>query len=127
MDDKEGIRLQLRDDDEEGKIIQEVGPDSIVYGADLWLDVPALLGLMREDNLNAEIQRGETEIDSLGHVCQLLDDLIDSCGTEGKTISMDDVMQSVADIGVREHVKHRLEAACKFPTGLVEATLRHVV
>ena len=59
MDDKEGLRLTLKDDDEEGRMIQDVGVDAVVYGPDLWDDRPALLGLMREDNLEAEVMRIE--------------------------------------------------------------------
>ena len=64
-DDKEGLRLTLMDDDEEGRMIQEVGVDAVVYGPELWDDRPALLGLMREDNLEAEVMRIERVRDNI--------------------------------------------------------------
>ena len=99
MDEPEALRLQLKEDDEEGRMIQESGVDSIVYGPELWADRPALLGLMREDNLDAEIQRAETELDAFGHACQLLSDLLDGCGPQGTTITIDAVMEHLADMG----------------------------
>ena len=98
-DDKDGLRLMLKDDDEEGVMIQKVGVDAVVYGPELWGDRAALLGLMREDNLDAEIQRGETEIDAFGHVCQIFSDIVEDCGPEGKIITVDEVMEGVAEIG----------------------------
>ena len=99
MDEKDELRLQLKDDDAEGRLIHEVGVDAIVYGVELWADIPALLGLMREDNLDADIQRSETELDAFGHVCQLMNDLIEDTGPEGRTLTIDNVMDSVADMG----------------------------
>ena len=64
-DDKEGLRLTLMDNDEEGKMIQEVGVDAVVYGPELWDDRPALLQLMREDNLEAEVMRIERVRDNI--------------------------------------------------------------
>ena len=86
MDEQEGLRLQLKEDDVEGKMIQESGVNAHVYGPELWADLPALLGLMREDNLDAEIQRAETELDAFGHVIQMLSDLLNGCGPEGKSL-----------------------------------------
>ena len=55
MDKSDGQRLQLKDDDEEGRMIQEHGVTARVYSKTLWWDKPAYLGLMREVNLYAGI------------------------------------------------------------------------
>ena len=52
MDSAYGHFLQLRDDDDEGHLIQKKGVKAIVYTAKLWDDKPALLTKMREDNFN---------------------------------------------------------------------------
>ena len=54
-DKPDEIRLQLRDDDEEGKLIQSQGVIATVYSETLWEDSAALLAIMREDNLDATI------------------------------------------------------------------------
>ena len=51
MNKPDGLRLQLRDDDEEGHMIQAKGVNAIVYTAKLWDDKPALLAIMREATL----------------------------------------------------------------------------
>ena len=43
-------------------MIQETGGLVIVYSAGLWDDKSVLLGLMRKDNLDAEISKEETEL-----------------------------------------------------------------
>ena len=53
MGQPEGLRLQLKVGDEEGKLIQSSGVVAVVYTAKLWEDTPALLALMREGNLDA--------------------------------------------------------------------------
>ena len=52
MNKPDGPRLQLRDDDDEGHLIQTKGVNAFVYTAKLWDDKPALLTKMREDNFN---------------------------------------------------------------------------
>ena len=52
MNDPYAPFLQLRDDDDEGHLIQKKGVKAIVYTAKLWDDKPALLTKMREDNFN---------------------------------------------------------------------------
>ena len=62
MDQADGLRLRLKDEDQEGKMIQEKGVLAIVYVAKMWGDSAAILALLREDNLNAETATGETEL-----------------------------------------------------------------
>ena len=62
----DGMALTLRADDEEGKIIQEQGPMCVVYESELLDDIRALLAIMQEDNMDAAIQKGETEFDAFG-------------------------------------------------------------
>ena len=71
----DGIVLQLKPDDVEGKIIQEQGVQAVVYSSALWHDTAALLAIMREDNLNAEVAKRETELDAFGHVSRVVSDL----------------------------------------------------
>ena len=49
-DEPEGLRFILKDDDDEGRLIQERGVLAVVYSAELNYDIPALFALMREDN-----------------------------------------------------------------------------
>ena len=51
MNKPDEFRLQLRDDDDEGHLIQTLGVKAIVYTAKLWDDEPALLAIMRERHL----------------------------------------------------------------------------
>ena len=46
-DEPEGLRFILKDDDEEGRLIQESGVLAVVYSAGLWDDTPALAELLR--------------------------------------------------------------------------------
>ena len=50
-DREDGVRLELRDDDEEGHEIQKTGVVASVYSKELWKDRAALLAIMREGNL----------------------------------------------------------------------------
>ena len=59
----DGERFQLREDDLEGELIQSHGVIATVYSPELWDDPAALLALMREDNLDAEMTKRETELD----------------------------------------------------------------
>ena len=43
-------------------MIQSHGVLATVFGAKLWEDSAALLAIMREDNLDAEIAKGEPEL-----------------------------------------------------------------
>ena len=92
------IKLRLLDDDCEGKMIQEKGVQAIVYSAELWDDSAAILGLLREDNLNAQLAKSETELDAFGHVSRLISGLTASC-PEGTVIKTDDVMAIIAEQG----------------------------
>ena len=68
MYDPDGLPLQLKIDDLEGRLIQDQGVSADVYSAALWSDDAALLALMREDNLNSKVNRGETELNAFGLV-----------------------------------------------------------
>ena len=54
-DRDDGIRLELKEYDEEGHAIQKMGVVATLYSKELWKDRAALLAIMREDNLNASI------------------------------------------------------------------------
>ena len=49
-DDPDGLRFQLRDDDTEGRLIQEQGVEAIVYTSKLWDDLPAIRAILRVDS-----------------------------------------------------------------------------
>ena len=56
MDKPGGKPLVLREDDEEGRLIQSQGVQALVYAETLWEDSAALLAIMREDNLDAIVR-----------------------------------------------------------------------
>ena len=91
----------MKENDVEGRRIQTNGVEAIVYTEKLWWDKKAQLALMRLDNLNADIQKGWTQLDAFGHVCQQVSDLIKEFGPDDgdPTISTDDVMRQIAEMG----------------------------
>ena len=68
MDKQDGTPLQLIENDIEGRLIQTSGVDAVVYRQDLWWDKKAQLALMRLGNLDADIEKGETELDGFRHL-----------------------------------------------------------
>ena len=52
----------MKENDVEGRRIQTNGVEAIVYIEKLWWDKKAQLALMRLDNLDADIEKGETEL-----------------------------------------------------------------
>ena len=60
-DQPEQLNLDLRHDDAEGSIIQQQGVNAIVYSDRLWYDIASLIAIMREDHLDAEIEKSEGE------------------------------------------------------------------
>ena len=64
----------------------------------MWGDSAAILGLLREDNVNAQLCKGETELDAFGHVVRLISSLAASC-PEGRVIKTADVMAIIAEQG----------------------------
>ena len=98
-DEPDGLPFKLKEDDVEGMLIQEHGVDAAVYGPELWTDLPALLALMREDNLDAEVARPEIELDAFGHVNHLVHDLLLGYEPQGRTITTDEVMAQLAELG----------------------------
>ena len=88
MDEKDKQRLELRDDDEEGRQIQERGVSAIVYGQDLWADTSAILSIMREDNLDAEVQKEESELDAFGLAHTVVKELIGGYQPHNKSITV---------------------------------------
>ena len=97
-DQADGLRLRLKDDDYEGKMIQEKGVQATVYSTELWGDSAAILGLLREDNLNAATAKGENELDAFGHVSRLISGFTKNC-PEGTVIKADDVMAKIEEQG----------------------------
>ena len=91
-DREDGMRLELKEDDEEGIAIQKMGVRVTVYSKELWNDKAALLAIMREDNLNASIARGETELNCLG----LVNDIVSEC-TQGRRVN--EVMAKIEELG----------------------------
>ena len=84
----------MKENDVEGRPIQTNGLEAIVYTEKLWLDQKAQLALMRLDNLDVDIQKGETELDGFGHVSQTVSDLTADLPDSGeKTLSADDVLK----------------------------------
>ena len=53
-----GVPFVLKEDDEEGRLIQEFGVLAVVYTAELWDDDFALDALAREDDVYEEPSRG---------------------------------------------------------------------
>ena len=62
MDEPNGPALKLREDDEEGRMIQLHGVRARVYSSKLWEDSAAILAIMREYNLDSSITTKETEL-----------------------------------------------------------------
>ena len=67
MDPPYGIRLQLKDGDSEGMLIQSHGVIAFVY-SDTYrrcgMTLLHIIAVMREYNLDADIAKGETELDA---------------------------------------------------------------
>ena len=91
-DAEHGMRLELKEGDEEGIAIQKMGVRVTVYSKELWNDKAALLAIMREDNLNASIARAETELNCFG----LVHDIVSEC-TQGRTVN--EVMAKLEELG----------------------------
>ena len=70
-----------------------------VYSAELWDDPAALLAIMREDNLDAEINMRETELDALGTVSRVVSDLSAGFEQAGKEVAAAEVMAAVNELG----------------------------
>ena len=79
--DKGEIKIRLRDDDEEGNLMGEYGPLTIMYSAELLKDTAALEALMREDNDNATISMREDTMSAYGTVDRIVTDLAQNKGT----------------------------------------------
>ena len=90
----------MKENDVEGRRIQTNGVEAIVYIEKLWWDKKAQLALMRLDNLDADIEKGETELDGFRHLSKTVSDLTADLPDDGeKTISADDVMKQLEDLG----------------------------
>lgn len=76
LDNTESLLFQLWDNDDEGKQIQQCGVNAIVYGPKLWDDPAALMALMREDNLDADVQKEESELDAFGLAHTVVKELV---------------------------------------------------
>ena len=98
-DQPDGLRFQLREDDSEGRLIQSQGVLASVYTAKLWDDSAALLAIMREDNLDAEIAKGETELDAFGHASRVVSELTVGYEQQGKVIKAEEVMAKLEEMG----------------------------
>ena len=67
--------------------------------AELWKDEGALLALMREDNLDAELQKAENELDAFGTVHNVVTKLTTGSELQDINITADQVMDEVASLG----------------------------
>lgn len=99
MDKAAGMPLQLQEDDKEGKLIQEQGVTAVVYSSAMWHDDAAVLAIMREDNLDAQVAKAETELDSFGFVHKICKNIAKGYEPEGGTISVKDVIAEIAKVG----------------------------
>ena len=70
-----------------------------VYSAAMWWDSAAILAIMREDNLDAQVATGETELDCLGLVNKTVKRMATGCEPQGVTIKADDVIAQIAEVG----------------------------
>ena len=104
-DQQGGQRFRLREDDLEGGLIQSHGVIATVYSAELWDDPAALLALMREDNLDAEISKRETELDSFGLVSRVVSDLAAGFEQAEKEIKAAAVMAKLEELGYGDMVE----------------------
>ena len=68
-------KIRLRDDDVEGKLMAEYGPNTIIYSAGLLDDPAALEAIMREDNENANINMREDTMAAYGVVDSVITQL----------------------------------------------------
>ena len=101
----DGQRFRLREDDIEGGLIQSQGVLASVYSAKLWDDPAALLAIMREDNLDAEINMRETELDAFGTVSLVVSDLSAGFEQAGKEVTAAEVMAAVEELGYGDMAK----------------------
>ena len=67
------VPIKWQANDEEGAQILENGPLCIIFGSPLLLDVEATTALCAEDNLNAEVQWGDDEIQAFGRVHEMVE------------------------------------------------------
>ena len=88
------IKIRLRDDDTEGKLMEEFGPNTIIYGAGLLQDVPALEALMREDNENAHINMREDTMSAYGVVDSVVSQLNASATKSSDPITDKDCLKA---------------------------------
>ena len=92
--DQGQIKIRLRDDDTEGKLMEEFGPNTIIYGAGLLQDVPALEALMREDNENAHINMREDTMSAYGVVDSVVTQLNASATKSSDPITDKDCLKA---------------------------------
>ena len=78
------LKIAYRPDDSEGPKIIEEGPICAIYGQKLWDDPEAAKALASDDNLNANVQMGEDELQAFGRVCRIIQDVGD--GQTAQTI-----------------------------------------
>ena len=93
--------LQRMEADREGALIESSGVMATVYGEGLWHDHAALMAIMREDNLDAEIAKSETELDAFGTAHTTISNLIEErVSDKSKILTMDDVMKKLEETGL---------------------------
>ena len=74
--------IKWRDDDTEGPLILESGPLCAIYTSALFDDLEAMNALTADDNMNAETQWGQDEMQAFGRVHLLMDRLAPSQGAD---------------------------------------------
>ena len=92
--DKGEIKIRLRDDDEEGKLMGEYGPLTIMYSAELLKDTAALEALMREDNENANITLREDTMAGYGIVDKVVTELVQNNASGSQPLTDQDCLKA---------------------------------
>ena len=91
---------KLRDDDEEGKMVQSVGVKAVIYGPELWNDPAALNAIMTADNLDADCRMRENEVDALGRAHTMISTMDLEKPTDDIVTSIDSVMNQMEQVGL---------------------------
>ena len=87
-------KIRLRDDDEEGKLMEKFGPVTIMYSAELLKDTAALEALMREDNENANITLREDTMAAYGVVDKVVTELAQNAASGSPTLTDQDCLKA---------------------------------
>lgn len=96
LQNEPGNSICWQADDTEGALILKNGPMCQIYDWQLFEDGPAMDTVGSEDNLNANVQMGEDEMQAFGRVSKHMEDM-DVCIQEG-----DEEVRKIVDIVVKK-------------------------